>query len=69
MPVAVIKMLKGRDRHLKASLIRNVSQTIERTLGVRPDAVRVILEEVPPENFGIGGLPSAPAKGKHDPGQ
>jgi 4-oxalocrotonate tautomerase len=66
MPVVVIKMLRGREPQLKASLIRNVSKSIEKTLGISPDAIRIILEEVPPENFGIGGLSYDLAKGGDD---
>ena len=41
---------------MKASLIRAVTDAIAATLKVKPESIRVILQEVPAEHWGIGGV-------------
>jgi 4-oxalocrotonate tautomerase len=41
----------------KATLIRGVSQLLLDVLGKPLDATFVVIEEVPMENWGVGGLP------------
>jgi 4-oxalocrotonate tautomerase len=48
--------LQGREPHMKATLIRSVTAAIVDSLKVKPDSVRVIITEVPPEHWGIGGV-------------
>jgi 4-oxalocrotonate tautomerase len=57
MPIVTIKMLEGRDKEKKRKLIKNVSDVIIDTLEVPPESVRVILEEMDPDHYGIAGLP------------
>ena len=54
MPIVQIHLLEGRTPERKAELIAAVTC---RTLGSRPEAVRIILEEMKRENFGKGGKP------------
>jgi len=56
MPIAHIQILQGREPALKATLIHAVTAAIVDTLRVKPESVRVILQEVPPEHWGIGGV-------------
>ena len=57
MPIVEIHLLEGRTPACKAELIASVTDACCRTLGSKPEAVRVILEEMKPENFGRGGVP------------
>ncbi len=57
MPVVIINMLEGRTKKMKRDLIRKVTDAVVESLGVRPDSVRVIINEVPKENFAVAGLP------------
>lgn len=57
MPIVQIHLLEGRTPERKAELIASVTEACCRTLGSKPEAVRVILEEMKPENFGRGGKP------------
>ncbi len=54
MPIITINLLTGRDQAKKMALIHEVAHAAVRTLGVPLTAVRVILNEVPPEHWGIG---------------
>jgi 4-oxalocrotonate tautomerase len=56
MPIANIQILQGRGPDMKASLIRAVTDAIAATLKVKPESIRVILQEVPAEHWGIGGV-------------
>ncbi|MDT8323944.1 MAG: 2-hydroxymuconate tautomerase [Bacteroidota bacterium] len=55
MPIIVAHILEGRDREVKTRLIRNLTDTVARTLGVPEESVRVILSEMGKEDYGIGG--------------
>jgi 4-oxalocrotonate tautomerase len=56
MPIANIQILQGRGPDMKASLIRAVTDAIADTLEVKPESIRVILQEVPAGHWGIGGI-------------
>ncbi len=55
MPIANILMIEGRTLEQKQALIRTVTAAIVESLDVKPDRVRVIVQEVPREHWGIGG--------------
>lgn len=55
MPIVRIDMLAGRTLERKAELIRRVTEAVVATLDVQPEQVRVLLSELPPEHWGIGG--------------
>jgi 4-oxalocrotonate tautomerase len=56
MPIANLMILEGRAAPLKQALIRAVTTAIVDTLKVKPESVRVIVQEVPAELWGIGGV-------------
>jgi 4-oxalocrotonate tautomerase len=55
MPIVRIDMLSGRTPEQKAELIRRVTAALVETLAVKPEQVRVLIYELPPEHWGIGG--------------
>jgi 4-oxalocrotonate tautomerase len=57
MPIVTIHLLEGRTPEQKKQLIENVSSAIIHTLAAPPESVRVILNEMPFDHYGIGGLP------------
>ena len=57
MPIAEIKMLEGRDKKTKKQLIANLTKTIKETLQVDVKTIRIIIQEIPLDNFGVSGLP------------
>jgi len=57
MPIVTIHMLEGRSKEQKKALIKNVSSAIMETLEAPPQSVRVIIAEMPYDNYGIAGLP------------
>jgi 4-oxalocrotonate tautomerase len=67
MPIVTIQITReGSDpsreaatSEEKAALILGVSQLLLEVLGKPLDATFVVIEEVPMENWGVGGLPVA----------
>jgi 4-oxalocrotonate tautomerase len=57
MPIVEISMVEGRDEEAKRRLHAEVTDAVVRSIGVRPDQVRVLLREVPAINFAVAGLP------------
>jgi 4-oxalocrotonate tautomerase len=56
MPIANLQILQGREPQLKEALIRAVTAAIVDVLKVKPESIRVILQEIPAEHWGIGGV-------------
>ena len=57
MPVVIINMLSGRSKEKKVELIKKVTDAVVDALDVQRESVRVIINEVPHEHYGIAGLP------------
>lgn len=55
MPIVRIEMLAGRPAAKQAELIRRVTEAVAGTLDVRPEQVRVLLYEIAPEHWAVGG--------------
>lgn len=59
MPVIQAFLIAGRTPPQKARLIAALTQAAVATLAVEPDAVRVIIKDIPNTEFGIGGATAA----------
>lgn len=55
MPICQIHLIEGRSIQQKQQLISKITEAIVAALEARPETVRVILTEMPKDNFGIGG--------------
>lgn len=62
MPVITVHLLQGRSPERKSELIRSLTRAASDTLEVPASSVRVILQEMAPEHFGIGGETAAKLK-------
>ena len=71
MPLFVIKVTGGNVAptvEQKKELIAGATDLLVRVLGKNPATTSVIIEEVPPEIWGIGGL-NTPERRKREAGQ
>jgi len=59
MPIINASILEGRTVEQKRALIRELAEGAVRALGVREEQVRVIINEVSPENWGTGAISKA----------
>jgi 4-oxalocrotonate tautomerase len=55
MPIINIDMWSGRSVEVKEMLIRNVTKTVCDTVGCPPEAVIVVIKDIPKENWGQSG--------------
>jgi 4-oxalocrotonate tautomerase len=57
MPIVQISMIAGRTSEKKEELIKKVTDAIVEVLQIPKDRVRIVINEVPKENLGWGGIP------------
>ena len=55
MPLAHIFMLQGRTDEQKKAVIEKVTQAIVEAVSVPAERVRVIIQDIPNTQWGIGG--------------
>ena len=55
MPIATINILEGRSDEKKEKLIELVTQAIHESIDAPYSSIRVILNEMPKQHFGIAG--------------
>jgi 4-oxalocrotonate tautomerase len=56
MPYVNIQILKGATREAKANLVRDVTDSLVRELGKRPEHVHVVIQEIEESDWGFEGL-------------
>lgn len=59
MPLIQATILQGRSAEQKNEFFARVTQVAVETLNVKPEQVRVVINEVAPEHWCIGGLSKA----------
>ncbi len=59
MPIIHVELLAGRSLEMKQALAQKLTEAATETLGVKPEAVRVILHEVEAEHWFVGGQSKA----------
>jgi len=59
MPIVEIKWWAGRDEATKAKTIKMVTEALCEACGCSPEAVTVIIQDVPKTQWGKGGKPYA----------
>ncbi len=57
MPIVQINMIAGRTPEKKEELIKNVTNAIADTLQIPKERVHIVLNDIPKENIGRGGVP------------
>lgn len=55
MPIAQINIMEGRSDEQKEALIEEVTAAISRALDAPEQNIRVLIQEVPRQNWGIAG--------------
>jgi len=62
MPIVELKILAGRDQQVKELLLEKVTKTVAETLEIPQDRVRVLLYEIPPAHWAVGGTTAEKAR-------
>jgi 4-oxalocrotonate tautomerase len=55
MPVVNIQITKGATKAQKAELVQDVTKSLQRVLGKKPEYTHVVIQEVDDENWGFAG--------------
>lgn len=55
MPIAQINIIEGRSDEKKEKLIKEVSLAIANSLDAPIESIRVIINEMPKQHYGIAG--------------
>ena len=69
MPYVNVKMLKGRTVDQKKEIIAGITKVVSDVLGKDPKATYVVIDEVDPDNWGIGGESMTDRKKKEPVGK
>ena len=59
MPFVRMVLLQGRPVEQHHRLIREMTDTVAQALKMKPDRIRVQIDEVHPDRWGIGGVPAS----------
>jgi len=59
MPIVAVSLIAGRDGATKSRLIFELTEATARALDIEPERVRVLLHELPPAHWGVGGVSKA----------
>ena len=57
MPYVNVKITRdGVTTEQKAQIVAEITSTLDRVLGKRPEYTHIVIDEVDPENWGFAGL-------------
>lgn len=56
MPYVNLQILKGATREQKAEIVRDITDSLARVLGKKPEHTHIVIQEIDEENWGYAGL-------------
>jgi 4-oxalocrotonate tautomerase len=56
MPVVTVQLWEGRTLEQKRALVRAITDAMVEHAGAKPDALHVVLQEIPRENWAKAGV-------------
>lgn len=56
MPYVNVQITKGASRSQKAEIVRDMTETLTRVLGKKPEHTHVVIQEIAEEDWGFAGL-------------
>ena len=56
MPYVNVQITAGASREQKAEIVRDITHSLQRVLGKKPEHIHVVLQEIAEENWGYAGL-------------
>ena len=64
MPFITVQLIEGRSVEQKHALIKEISEAAIRVLDADPDNVRIVINEVTADDWGVGGVAVAASRAK-----
>ena len=56
MPYVNVQITKGATREQKAEIVKDITNSLQRTLGKKPEHTHVVIQEIEDENWGYAGM-------------
>lgn len=56
MPYVNVQITQGATRAQKAQIVRDITDSLVRVLGKKPEYTHVVIQEIADENWGFSGL-------------
>ncbi|XOV80891.1 MAG: 4-oxalocrotonate tautomerase family protein [Aestuariibacter sp.] len=56
MPYVNIQITKGATREQKSDLVKDITESLNRVLGKKPEYTHVVIQEIEEENWGYAGM-------------
>ena len=56
MPYVNIQITKGATRDQKATLVKDVTDSLVRVLDKQPEHIHIVIQDIEEENWGFSGL-------------
>jgi 4-oxalocrotonate tautomerase family enzyme len=56
MPYVNVQITRGATREQKAELVRDITGSLERVLGKRPEHTHVVIQEIEESDWGFAGM-------------
>lgn len=66
MPYVNIQITKGATRDQKAEIVKDVTNSLSRVLGKKPEHTHIVIQEIEEENWGYSGLLTDDWKKQHE---
>jgi len=67
MPIISVTIAEGRTVERKRALVRAITAAVTESLGSRPEQVRVMISELPLDNYAVAGVTFAEAEANGEP--
>ena len=55
-PISTSKSTKGATRDQKRTIVKEMTDTLVRTLGKKPEHIHIVLQEIAEEDWGYNGM-------------
>ncbi len=56
MPYVNVQITRGATRDQKSQLVRDVTESLVRVLGKRPEHIHIVIQEIEEEDWGFSGM-------------
>ena len=56
MPYVNVQITKGATREQKAEIVKDITDSLQRVLGKKPEYTHVVLQEIEEDNWGYAGM-------------
>ncbi|MBX7132549.1 MAG: 4-oxalocrotonate tautomerase family protein [Fimbriimonadaceae bacterium] len=56
MPYVNVQILEGATRDQKAAIVKDITDSLVRHLGKKPEHTHIVIQEIADENWGFAGM-------------